>query len=301
MDATKGFVWTSFVRDLEYDWQTLVENVADPSHVPFAHHGVQGDRSQATPMPIEIVQSDPNLIMANVPGRFSSTITFEPPCRLEYVLKFGDGSKQFGLVTYCVPVSPGKSRIVAQFPRNFAKMLHRLTPRWWEHVSVRNQVIDGDMILLQQQEHSLQQRQLTESWKTAYKLPTSADRFVIEFRKWFDQYCHGQLPWSALEVDSLIVGTSNRNREQILDRYKQHTRHCRSCREALSVVQRLQIGLLIFFAVTVSAVTLLPDGWKLKIGLPLVLIALLGLGVYAWLSFWLSPRFYFVDYVHANR
>lgn len=44
MDAEKGFVWFSVVRDLEYDWQTLVENVADPSHVPFAHHGIQGNR-----------------------------------------------------------------------------------------------------------------------------------------------------------------------------------------------------------------------------------------------------------------
>ena len=52
VDATKGFVWSSMVRDLEYDWQTLVENVADPSHVPFAHHGVQGNRDRATPMPL---------------------------------------------------------------------------------------------------------------------------------------------------------------------------------------------------------------------------------------------------------
>jgi len=51
---------SSMVRDLEYDWQTLVEMLADPSHVPFAHHGVQGDRDQATPMPIEIVQSAPH-------------------------------------------------------------------------------------------------------------------------------------------------------------------------------------------------------------------------------------------------
>lgn len=40
IDASQGFVWSTFVRDLEYDWQTLVENVADPSHVPFAHHGI---------------------------------------------------------------------------------------------------------------------------------------------------------------------------------------------------------------------------------------------------------------------
>lgn len=301
VDASQGFVWTSFVRDLAYDWQTLVENVADPSHVPFAHHGVQGDRRKATPMPIEILQSTPNLISANVPGRISGTIAFEPPCRLEYALKFGDGSKQVGLVTYCVPVSPGKSRIVAQFPRNFAKTLHRLTPRWWEHISVRNQVLDGDMILLQQQERFLQQRQLTESWQTTYKLPTSADRFAIEFRKWFDRYCGGQLPWSEVGLNDRSTWMSDDRREQILDRYQQHTRYCSSCRSALLTVQRLQMALLIYFALTISAVALFPDALKLKLGLPLVAIALLGLGTYTWLRFWLSPRFYFVDYIHAKR
>ncbi|KJH71939.1 aromatic ring-hydroxylating dioxygenase subunit alpha [Aliterella atlantica] len=300
IDADKGFVWSSFVRDLEYDWQTLVENVADPSHVPFAHHGVQGDRNKATPMLMEIERSQPNLIVANVLGRLSSTITFEPPCRLEYALKFGDGSKQFGLVTYCLPVSPGKSRIVVQFPRNFAKTLHHLTPRWWEHINIRNQVLDGDMVLLQQQEHFLQQRQLIESWKTAYKLPTSADRFVIEFRKWFDKYSHGQLPWSKVGLN-VPQTWNNHDRAQILDRYNQHTRHCSSCSRTLLVVQRLQILLLIYFALTVSAVALLPDAWKVKLGLPLIVTAILGLGAYAWLKFWLSPKFYFVDYIHAQK
>src|SRR4028119_992648 len=176
VDPSKGFVWSSFVRDLEYDWQTLVENVADPSHVPFAHHGVQGNRGKATPIPIDIVQSTPNLIEANTVGRFRTTITFEPPCRLEYAISFGNEGQQVGLVTYCIPVTPGKSRIVAQFPRNFAKTVQRLTPRWWEHIKTRNQVLDGDMILLQQQEYFLQQRERDESWKTVYKLPTSADR-----------------------------------------------------------------------------------------------------------------------------
>jgi len=32
IDASKGFVWSSMVRDLAYDWQTLVENVAHPSY-----------------------------------------------------------------------------------------------------------------------------------------------------------------------------------------------------------------------------------------------------------------------------
>ena len=33
-----------YQRDVPYDWDTLVENIVDPSHVPFAHHGVQGNR-----------------------------------------------------------------------------------------------------------------------------------------------------------------------------------------------------------------------------------------------------------------
>lgn len=299
VDASKGFVWSSFVRDLEYDWQTLVENVTDPSHVPFAHHGVQGDRNKAAPMPIQIVQSTPERIEATASGRFPVTITFEPPCRLEYAIQFGDGSKQVGLVTYCIPVAPGKSRIVAQFPRNFAKALHRFTPRWWEHIQTRNQVLDGDMILLQQQEYFLNQKTRTESWKTAYKLPTSADRLVIEFRNWFDRYCQGRLPWSEVGVEA--QPRWNDHREQILDRYQQHTQHCSSCRTALLVINRVQMALLIYFAVAVAIVALLPDALRVQIGLPLIAIALLGLGIYSGLRFWIRPKFYFVDYVHAQK
>ncbi len=37
-----------YVRDVHYDFATLVENFLDPAHVPFAHHGVQGNRCGRT-------------------------------------------------------------------------------------------------------------------------------------------------------------------------------------------------------------------------------------------------------------
>lgn len=300
VDENKGFVWSSYVRDLEYDWQTLVENVADPSHVPFSHHGVQGQRENAQPIPIKIIQSTANLIEADTSGRFQTSITFEPPCRLEYAINLPNSDKQIGLVTYCIPVLPGKCRIVAQFPRNFAKTFQRLTPRWWEHIKTRNQVLDGDMMLLNQQEYLLQQKQFSESWKTAYKLPTSADRLVIEFRTWFDKYCHGQLPWEEVGIGNTETKI-NDNRLEMLDRYQQHTQHCSSCRTALKNLERLQIALLAYFVITVSGVAILPDGLRIKVGLPLVITALLGMGFYSWLKFWLIPKFYFVDYIHAEK
>jgi phenylpropionate dioxygenase-like ring-hydroxylating dioxygenase large terminal subunit len=297
----KDFVWSSYIRDLEYGWEALVENLVDPSHVPFAHHGIQGNREQARPIPIEVVESTQELIKATSKGSYNTTIIFEPPCRVEYTISFGKEGKQLGLVTYCIPVLPGKSRVIAQFPRNFAKMLYRLTPRWWEHIKTRNQVIDGDMIILHQQEYFLQQKKPVENWKTAYKLPTSADRLVIEFRNWFDKYCYGQLPWREVGISTPENSQINEKREELLDNYRQHTQHCSSCRTTLKNVQRLQWLLLGFFAIAVSGVAVLPDGLRVKIGLPVIVLAFLGLGFYTWLKFWLSPKFYFVDYVHAER
>ncbi|EAW33964.1 Rieske 2Fe-2S domain-containing protein [Lyngbya sp. PCC 8106] len=300
IDASQGFVWSSFVRDLEYDWQTLVENVADPSHVPFAHHGVQGNRKKGSPIHLKIIESNLNLIEAKYQGFFNTKITFEPPCRLEYAIEFGSDGKQVGLVTYCLPVSPGKSRIVAQFTRNFSQRLNKIIPRWWEHVKTRNLVLDGDMIFLHQQERLLQQKQKTESWKTAYKLPTEADRLVIEFRKWFEQYSGGKLPWK-LATSQTEVLPLNKTRPEILDRYQQHTQHCSSCRGALKAIKRWQMGLLIYFIIAISTAAILPDFWRLRAGLPFVLTALVGLGIYAWLKYRLEPKFYFVDYVHADK
>jgi phenylpropionate dioxygenase-like ring-hydroxylating dioxygenase large terminal subunit len=33
-----------YVRDLPYGWDFLVENLVDPSHVNYAHHGIIGNR-----------------------------------------------------------------------------------------------------------------------------------------------------------------------------------------------------------------------------------------------------------------
>ena len=67
------------------------------------------------------------------------------------------------------------------------------------------------------------------------------------------------------------------------------------------MVQRLQIMLLAYFALAVAGVALMSDTIRLPWGLPLIGMALLGLGVYSWLKFWLEPRFYFLDYVHAEK
>ena len=297
IDASRCFVWSSMVRDLEYDWQTLVENVADPSHVPFAHHGIQGNRDRAHPIPLKIVHSTINLIKAEVDQPFTTTITFKPPCLLEYDIILPSGGKQIGLITYCIPVAPGKSRLVAQFARNFATKFHFLTPRWWDHLQNRNLILDGDMVLLHQQESFLQ----NTNWQDAYKMPTSADRLVIEFHQWLDRYCEGHLPWDKVGLAVTSQATGEKPREVLLDRFHQHTQHCSSCRHVLKTIKLWQWLLVAYFIGIISVVAVLPDNLRVSWGLWLMISALLGLGIAALLKFWLMPKFYFVDYIHSER
>jgi len=124
-----------------------------------------------------------------------------------------------------------------------------------------------------------------------------AELFEIRITDMIDKWA-GSIEVGITAPERLTIQDS---REELLDRYKQHTQHCSSCRGALKVVQRLQIMLLGYFALTVAGVALMSDTIRLPWGLPLIGMALLGLGVYSWLKFWLEPRFYFLDYVHAEK
>ena len=44
-------------RNLPYGFDYLVENFMDPAHIPFAHHGLQGVRSDGTHIPMNIITS----------------------------------------------------------------------------------------------------------------------------------------------------------------------------------------------------------------------------------------------------
>ena len=146
-----------------------------------------------------------------------------------------------------------------------------------------------------------QQKLSQVSWKNLYKLPTSADRLVIEFRKWFDTYCSGKLPWEEVGIIDQQPLQINHNREQMLDRYHQHTQHCHSCRTTLNSIQKIQKILFAYFVLTLSITALLPDPYRLKLGIPIIVTGLLGLAGYSWLKLWLEPQFYFVDYIHAEK
>lgn len=120
---------TTYTRDLAYGWDTLLENLVDPAHVPWAHHGLQGTRQDAVPinMTTPVSMKNPEhgfeFGFADVTGgkRRSGTGVFRAPFTLQYNAVFdlteqqkvnGDKPSFFNLTALCIPTKPGWSRTI---------------------------------------------------------------------------------------------------------------------------------------------------------------------------------------------
>ena len=111
---------STYTRELPYSYDILVENLLDPSHVPFAHHGLQGSRSDAIPIemsiPTKIEESGFSFnwtdrtmgMMRRGEGRWQAPFT------VLYDAKFyeQEPQKDFNLAVLCIPVRPGWSRAI---------------------------------------------------------------------------------------------------------------------------------------------------------------------------------------------
>ncbi|KAF8403964.1 hypothetical protein HHK36_012072 [Tetracentron sinense] len=68
-------------REIPYGYEVLVENLMDPSHVPYAHYGImqddQADREGGRPLEINVETLDINGFLANQEWAYSK---FIPPC-----------------------------------------------------------------------------------------------------------------------------------------------------------------------------------------------------------------------------
>jgi phenylpropionate dioxygenase-like ring-hydroxylating dioxygenase large terminal subunit len=255
MDASpEGWTLMDTFRDLPYDALTLLENVLDPSHIPYTHHNTVGKRSNASPVELQVLTSSKQGFTGTWPeGPRKGTLgrqdtVFIAPCLMWHDLT----SKQFGrtlTVVYATPIRKGECRLFARFPFKFSSKIPALaiglTPRWYSHTS-QNRILEDDQIFLHYQERYLANQGGSEVFNQAFYLPTKADKFVFEYRQWVNQY----------QADPFL-GESFPPRlspEILMDRYHSHTEHCSSCRKALSRIQQIAqfslIGMVVCLAVS---------------------------------------------------
>ncbi|MEM1252592.1 MAG: Rieske 2Fe-2S domain-containing protein [Cyanobacteria bacterium P01_H01_bin.21] len=234
-----GWVMLNTFRDLPYDALTLLENVLDASHIPYTHHQTVGNRENAAPMEMDIVAAGKQGFQGIWPegprkGKLGTQhTTFVAPALMYHDLT----SKQFGrtlTVVYATPIRKGECRLFARFPFKFSSKLPgffiKLTPRWYSHVG-NNRVLEDDQIFLHLQERLLAKSE-HRSYAQACYLPTQADRYVVAFRKWINDF----------EADPFLGQTlpPEQSTDALMDRYHSHTKHCGSCRPALKRIQQIR-------------------------------------------------------------
>ncbi|KAF2300695.1 hypothetical protein GH714_015194 [Hevea brasiliensis] len=307
------FSTVTIQRDLFYGYDTLMENVSDPSHIDFAHHKVTGRRERAKPLPFKLEASGPWGFAGANDGNPRISAKFVAPCyymnKVEIDAKLpivGDQKWKIWICSFNVPMAPGKTRSIVCSARNFFQLTMpgpawwQVVPRWHEHWT-SNKVYDGDMIVLQGQEKiflSKSKEGSTDVNQNYTKLtftPTQADRFVLAFRNWLRRHGNSQPEWFGYSdqqpLPSIIL-----SKGQMLDRFEQHTQKCSSCKRAYTAFQTLQ-KILIGATVVFSATAGIPSDLQFRVFLAGLAILSAGL---AYILHELGRNFVYVDYVHAE-
>ncbi|MDF5717195.1 MAG: Rieske 2Fe-2S domain-containing protein [Rhizonema sp. NSF051] len=248
-ESPDEWVCLNTFRDLPYDALTLSENVLDASHVPYTHHLTVGNRANATPVELEVLESGKQGFRGTwKEGPRRGTLGRQDTTFIAPGLMWHDlTSKQFGrtlTVVYATPIRKGFCRLFARFPFKFSSktpgLFIKLTPRWYSHIG-QNGVLEDDQIFLHHQERYFENAGGSANFVKAFYLPTKADSFVLELRQWVKQYTADPFPGATLPPAL--------PRERLLDRYHSHTKNCASCSTARANIHRLRMGLAVTSAI----------------------------------------------------
>jgi phenylpropionate dioxygenase-like ring-hydroxylating dioxygenase large terminal subunit len=240
---------------LPYDALTLLENILDPSHLAFTHHKTVGNRANAAPLELEVIQAGKHGFKGvwkqglNPKQTGELSTTFIAPGLMWHDIN----SPQARILTvvYATPIRQGECRIIARFPFKFASKIPgifiKLRPRWYYHIG-QNGVLEDDQIFLHHQERYLAAKGGSPNFNKAFYLPTKADSFVVALHQWVNQYKVKPFPDQPLPPAL--------SREALLERYHSHTEKCASCQKALTNIQRLKMwcAIITLFALSISPI-----------------------------------------------
>ncbi|CAN1179848.1 Protochlorophyllide-dependent translocon component 52, chloroplastic [Linum perenne] len=303
-------------------YEILTENLIDPSHVPYAHYQLlpnqtpknkRVDREGGSPIDMHIEELDINgFDIARVGGdsKFIAPCVYYSSVRVAGLKRNEvDGSasgtgkvnnpssqepeKRELLVFFCIPVSPGKSRLILTFPRNFAVWVDRVVPRWVAHV-MHNLVLDSDLYLLHLEERKIFEVGIS-NWSKACFTPTRADTQVIAFRRWLMRYSGGHINWGP----KFSVLPPTPPKEQLMDRYWSHVVNCRSCNAAYKALKAVEIALQIIAVASIAIVAAAKKSVATRSSILAVTAAVICFGASRWLAHFVYKTFHFHDYNHA--
>eukprot|EP00887_Chlorella_sp_A99_P005169 scaffold40.g5169.t1 len=241
-------------RDLPYSFDAAIENVLDPAHALFAHHGYLGKRGDAIPFSVKLkgettLEGGLALDLGSHSAALAAedrVLEFQPPCFSKNVLTV-KGGMMVAVCGYFVPSRPGWTRMISMSWASDMGLLARRVLGWVPTPvlhSYTNAVFDGDLMLIHKQEANLERA--GGDWSRSFFMPTPSDGGVVAFRRWWDAAGGAAgLPWQGAAAKAAGAGgqpdgATTDDPRALLDRLSQHTAHCASCRAALRRLERAE-------------------------------------------------------------
>ncbi len=240
------------IRDLPYGWNSFMENVADPAHVPVSHHGIVGNRYKDAKYYDMIriremsTQEGFSYEITPVAPTLAQTVhDFQPPCYMKIVSTSKDGGK-FILALYASPTRPGWCRHigcqvlvknkVGKLPKGLGFYALPL-PTWLGHV-LASLFLHQDAVFLHYEEKILAQRKMGK-WLDKVYTPNPQDKMVIAFRHWLEKRAGGSIPWDS--GCSSDLPPAERDKQKLFDVWTTHTQDCVVCQNALKSINRFTV------------------------------------------------------------
>jgi len=237
------------VMELPASQDMFLDNAMDPSHFPFAHHGVIGTREDAGPSDMEVIPANFTHVSFRTKykrkGEFRERIYgVQRPFNF-YTIERKEESWTPSIVLFVVPVEEGKVRFISSLGNN--KLASLPLPIWVRHI-LTMKLQEGDTIM-----HDVELTLRGEGGDKPYITPTSADAGVKAYRKWWKKYGLSTSPPHTFGPAS-SENLKQMSRSEYTNPWLMHTRTCSHCRSALRKAKLLEKwSLIIGFLTSISA------------------------------------------------
>ena len=183
-----------YSMDIAIPHELMIENLLDPAHLPFAHHGTLSKREKAAPIKFTIHHEQDKICgiseTASSPRNKQQRFYFDPPCTVYFDISFkGRGIRQ---VHYCLPLTPETMRLNSVFfYQNMPWM------KWMPfikafHNRMSRKIVKQDIAMLKGQYQNIQQG--AKPWHQAI----AADQLALHYRNWLNDQLQLASPWVEL-------------------------------------------------------------------------------------------------------
>ncbi|KAK2637657.1 hypothetical protein Ddye_025452 [Dipteronia dyeriana] len=226
-------------------------------------------------------------------------VMFPVICETQYSLENKSPEKRRMVVFFCIPVSPGNSRLIWGSAKNFGNWISNIIPQWMLHMGI-NLVVDSDLHLIHIEERKIVEA-CSANWLKTCFVPTKSDAFVVGFRRWLKKYSGGKIDWGGKFSTGTLPPTPPR--EQLMDRYWSHVVNCKSCHSAYKSLNALEVILQVISIVSVGIVAATRDSVIMSTTgrIAVVSSAAVCFAVSRWLARYIYKNFHYHDYNHALR